>query len=483
MADNLNYSTLTFSPEQSNVPFKVTRRDTKYANIAYQPQPVPRPRAHSLDRRKVNVLSDQSPDFNPDATYDTPPPPIPLRKESTEEVEQTDPIDGLNVDTFADDVTDTKSKDPFSAEDPFASTQQEEWDDDDPSAFYDRPPLRKPIPSDVDPSAFYDRPLQRKPVPSDVGPPPKKIDPEEQLSDTESSLVPVEDNSADFTGGSTYEDATEFLISAQLRAKLSKQGTEPPSNESHLFHPASEVYENVSQDHSKENTPEYDILPVGLFETHPSSNKEEEATTVPGSGPYDYPAALTLHPYKENAPEEPPMQTLSYATKTGGHMIGRQVTNSDQSRHTPRHDMPLPPLPVDQPRLLSTRPQSDYPPPPLPARPPSMKQHSKDAVEPPPLPPMNFPRKTAPQDDNPPLPPRGHKHTPSANGRQSSPTPPAHEIGARMSGSGGASMREDAIMELVALGYSRSDVVRALAISKNDSQLAKMILQEFGGRS
>lgn len=42
--------------------------------------------------------------------------------------------------------------------------------------------------------------------------------------------------------------------------------------------------------------------------------------------------------------------------------------------------------------------------------------------------------------------------------------------------------REDAIMELVSLGYSRSDVVRAMAVAGNDYLLAKSILKEFGSR-
>ena len=37
-------------------------------------------------------------------------------------------------------------------------------------------------------------------------------------------------------------------------------------------------------------------------------------------------------------------------------------------------------------------------------------------------------------------------------------------------------------MDLVTLGYSRSDVVRALSIARNDFHIAKGILMEFGGR-
>ena len=49
-------------------------------------------------------------------------------------------------------------------------------------------------------------------------------------------------------------------------------------------------------------------------------------------------------------------------------------------------------------------------------------------------------------------------------------------------GGGVGSSREELIMQLCGLGFSRSDVVRALAIASNDFSLAKMILKEFGHR-
>jgi hypothetical protein len=39
------------------------------------------------------------------------------------------------------------------------------------------------------------------------------------------------------------------------------------------------------------------------------------------------------------------------------------------------------------------------------------------------------------------------------------------------------------VSELTSIGYSRSDVVKALAISQNNPELAKMILEGFGNKS
>ena len=50
----------------------------------------------------------------------------------------------------------------------------------------------------------------------------------------------------------------------------------------------------------------------------------------------------------------------------------------------------------------------------------------------------------------------------------------------RVKGGGMSTAQEDAIMELVSLGYSQSGVVRAMAVAGNDYLLAKSILKEFG---
>ena len=84
-------------------------------------------------------------------------------------------------------------------------------------------------------------------------------------------------------------------------------------------------------------------------------------------------------------------------------------------------------------------------------------------------------------EDHPPLPPR--KKT--TNGNTSPPcnydSSPRSSL-ERVRGGGMSTAREDAIMELVSLGYSRSDVVRAMAVAGNDYLLAKSILKEFGSR-
>lgn len=130
-----------------------------------------------------------------------------------------------------------------------------------------------------------------------------------------------------------------------------------------------------------------------------------------------------------------------------------------------RLDMPLPPLPTSSPS------------PPLPQRTPTCQP-----------PPSTHDSLT---NSYPPLPPRN----PRANGGGSSPIPGQHSPpeSARSqqlpsSSTSSSSLnpvprgREDCIMDLVALGYSRSDVVRALSVARNDFNIAKSILMEFGGR-
>ena len=154
---------------------------------------------------------------------------------------------------------------------------------------------------------------------------------------------------------------------------------------------------------------------------------------------------------------------------------------------TARPDMPLPPLPtetragggrMDMP--LPPLPPSSSSSPPVPQRAqataPSSSSSSQDGLS----------------NSYPPLPPRN----PRANGGASSPVPPQQQQqqqqvpqeparGAPPSSASSAprgQCREDSIMDLVTLGYSRSDVVRALSIARNDFNIAKGILMEFGGR-
>ena len=171
--------------------------------------------------------------------------------------------------------------------------------------------------------------------------------------------------------------------------------------------------------------------------------------------------------------------------------MNQHLSNSDP--HPPsRADMPLPPLPSNHNQGATAGPKA---PPPLPARPPVMthtlSQKKAPPVhpsrsDPPPLPPYN-PRRPQQQqqqgapsvEEHPPVPPRKK----ATNGNTSPPnsSSPRSTL-ERARGGGGNTTREDIIMELCSLGYSRSDIVRALAVAGNDYQLAKLILKEFGTR-
>ena len=143
-----------------------------------------------------------------------------------------------------------------------------------------------------------------------------------------------------------------------------------------------------------------------------------------------------------------------------------------------RVDMPLPPLPTTSsstspplPQRTSAGQQTSHPTP-SPAQPPSSTSSSSSHD---PL-----------TNSYPPLPPRN----PRANGGSTSPvpgqgsSPPEPVRGAPPSSSASSAPRgrEECIMDLVGLGYSRSDVVRALSVARNDFNIAKSILKEFGGR-
>ena len=145
-----------------------------------------------------------------------------------------------------------------------------------------------------------------------------------------------------------------------------------------------------------------------------------------------------------------------------------------------RPDMPLPPIPTET--RASGGGRADMPLPPLPTSTSPPVPQRTPAVTPAP-PPPGEPLSSS----YPPLPPRNNSR---ANGGGSSPVPPQQSTpepvarGAPPSSSAAtrAQCRENSIMDLVTLGYSRSEVVRALSIARNDFNIAKGILMEFGGK-
>ena len=100
----------------------------------------------------------------------------------------------------------------------------------------------------------------------------------------------------------------------------------------------------------------------------------------------------------------------------------------------------------------------------------------------PPLPPYNpqRPPQQGPSsvDKNPPILPQKK----ATNGSTSPPTNSSPRSTLERARGGGNTTREDIIIEMCSLGYSRSDIVRALAVAGNDYQLARLILKDFGTR-
>ena len=313
-----------------------------------------------------------------------------------------------------------KQADPFT-EDPFAGANVEEWSD--PAAFYDKPPPPRPSPQKS-----------------------------EELKQEAIARAICDVTSADFTGESAYEDTSQFLRDIQRKVAGDVLNHEPLRRE---------------EEEEEDEGPEYDLPPADLLESVPPVDESE-----PFVGNYDYPAELSKFPREGGSADEPALHTMNYSKPT-----------PPSSRAVARHELPLPPLPQKEELSGQLQQQEAQAPPPLPARPGAMKPLLPSDQRPP-LPPYTVQRKagaaTPTSEDavsQPPLPPRVSK----PNGSSPSPSP-ENRSSASTATQPPVSNRETAILDLVALGYTRGDVVRALAIVNNDFNMAKKILREFGGR-
>jgi hypothetical protein len=321
-------------------------------------------------------------------------------------------------------------------------------------------------------------------------------------------------NSADYTGESSYEDTMEVLQNLQLM----KSGMDP-------YAPASAVF--MGQDNKK----------TELLSHHHQQQLQQVQNRNEMSSPdlnqekdsYQFPTELAKYPLKakpadggpapaqatmpiESQPrcqEEPTLHTFNYSPKLP-HSSAVIPTSSasgvtrHESFNRSSRNLPLPPLPTDvpsqqqqqQPSPWQPQPVDHAPPlpartvpntggkPPLPGNHPSMRKATSTDEHPPRLPPPNHPwgNKRHPGEptesasqSNPPLPPR-KKDGPSGGTELPGAAPPAAQQQA-------SSRKEDmAMRELIALGYSKAEIDRALKITRNDYSMAKMILQEFGGR-
>ena len=474
-SDNLSYATVSFPEGQNQKPFHPKRRNTKYTEILYpdatttvdttqqvavteDPKPVPRVRTQSLDRRTKPTLENVA--SNP--LYELPP--VPTRVESQEEkhhereaspqpaMEDKDPFHNVPQQP---DGGDPFLKDPFTT-DPFAGSS-EEWSDN--TAFYDRPPPPRPY-----------VPGQSVPLSSDS----THVETETEIDDCS--------DTANFTGDSSYEDASEFLktIQAKHRPKDKQQHRSPSplqskgSKQAAIFAPASEVFLG-----SENQGGECEVA-VAPSQRDPNTTKQ----SPPGKalGPYEYPVALDKFPLKKGEDEkahsfdEPPLHTLSYTSKVQG-------LTRHESLSRGRRGMPLPPVP-DSKEQPPSGPQGQggrftppHSPPPLPARPmPTKDNPLPPGTQAPALPPFNYSwgnKKPLRSEDHPPLPPRRKDPSPSFNGGPVTDNPPQTNSPPEKSA---------AVAELLALGYTLSEIERALVVANKDITLAKLILKEFGGR-
>ena len=469
------------------------------------------PRSSPVPPASASAVMDSAP------TYDVPPP-VPMRMDLMESNEGG-VVGGGDKSTQEAIVHKRHSSDPFhgGATDPFAQdpfggdSGASAWDD--PAAFYDKPPSRQAIPARSEPSAVTTATTSSMSS-TQAGPTlagrSGGISSQQQLPSVGIVLDEQAINSADFTGESSYEDTMEVLQNLQLM----KSGADP-------YAPTSAVF--MGQDNKKTDQHSHHLQQQvqGRNEmSSPDSNQEKDS--------YQFPTELAKYPLKakpeggpspaqatmpiESQPrckEEPTLHTFNYSPKlphspavvptSSASGVTRHESFSRSSRN-----MPLPPLPTEvptqkqqqQPSPWQPHPVDHAPPlpartvpnaggkPPLPGNHPSMRKAPPTDEQPPRLPPPNHPwgnkrHPGEPTDSagqgNPPLPPR--KKDGSSGAELPGAPPPAAQQQQ-------ASSRKDdlAMRELIALGYSKAEIDRALKITRNDYSMAKMILQEFGGR-
>ena len=422
--------------------------------------------------------------------YDVPPP-VPMRMDLLESNEGG-MVGGGEKSSTQDAIHKRHSSDPFHggsadpfAQDPFGGDSgATAWDD--PAAFYDKPPSRQPIPVRSEPLAAATTSSVSTTQPGTTG------------SSGGGGIVLDEHaiNSADYTGESSYEDTMEVLQNLQM---MKNSGADP-------YAPAAAVF--MGQDSKKPELQSHNEI------LSPDLNQEKDS--------YQFPTELAKYPLKtrpEAGPtpatmpidtqprckEEPTLHTFNYSPKLPHSSAVPTSSSASVTRHESfnrgsSRNMPLPPLPTEapsqQPSPWQPHPVDHAPPlpartmpnsggkPPLPGNHPSMRKTATTPStdeQPPRLPPPNHPwgnkrHPGEPADSssqgNPPLPPR--KKDGSSGADMPGALPPVQQQ---------ASRKDDlAMRELIALGYSKAEIDRALKITRNDYNMAKMILQEFGGR-
>lgn len=490
----VQYTTISF-PEGDHSPAPPARRGTNYSNIRHQPAR-PKPDAAGTSSATSATSAGSGPDGDggsggteeESGTYanvggacaqelstqgkgysDFSPPPVPVRFSSQElgHEQGSTPAPPTSSAAEGDD------KDKQQLDDPFASQFSDPFSDSGWS----------------DPSAFYDKPrsvLNSSSAPPSAGPTNNLEDGYMEIGKTTMGVALGTTSTADFTGDSSYEDTSSFLQGIHARFR-----NMPPEEVL-----AAMAAKKLSGGIGEEMDGTYSVPPV----------EPEGGKGIPGGrcleddaqfGSYDFPSALNMYPFKEGGgagedpaarrKEEPPLHTIQYP-----------VQKSPQP--PARSNIPLPPIPQED---RASEPGSrEDPPPPLPARlmggGPAKSASPKPSAKDNPLPPL------PPPNERPRLPPYNHPwgnkikkqpHPPSSTPSGAAaaqdgcnpPLPPRKKPQGGSNGhpgeSGGSHSHEDpAMLELIGKGYQRADIESALRIAKNDFELAKSILKEFGGR-
>ena len=299
----------------------------------------------------------------------------------------------------------------------------------------------------------------------------------------------INDN-LDVTGSSAYEDSS--LIQAAInRGKQMRLGRSA-SNDI--------PFVTGGDNRSGYSSPVFDLHSDGYTEGNQITSVDSPSPTPPTDG-YQFPSELDIHPvnFGSNIDSRDPDYLNDF--KAQEDIINSCSTQPDVYDEPPLGLLTFAPKQKDKP---GTPPPPSYNnifnPPPVHSGPPPANERSS-SVEPvprprmnttpthsyqtgktlpasmrndPPLPRRNNPARANGQNMEPPLPPRNPTRVTTSPSPSTgvTHTPPPQRL----------HQREQMILELVKLGYSRSEVVKALAIAQNSTELAKKILESFGSR-
>lgn len=298
----------------------------------------------------------------------------------------------------------------------------------------------------------------------------------------------INNEGLDFTGSSAYEDSS--LIQAAInRGKQMGLSNMPTTSSS------------MDQQPPFVTRPGYTspVFNIPGEESIEDNNKitsiDSPSSTPPNNEGYQFPTELDQHPVGNQSPEyvnteresdeinipthsgtydEPPLGILTFVPKAKPRENKSDTSaNTQQQYYNPNVTTAL-----DRPQLLDPVPRMRMNTSPThlsnfhPSNPP--KRHE------PPLPPRNPLRTNSTNNDHtnePPLPPRNPTRV------SSSPVPGAQPSVVHTPPTQRVHSKEQTILDLVRLGYSRSEVVKALAVAGNSVELAKKILESFGSKN